>query len=251
MMASSGQTIYSLWMCPPMEVSNKLRKLITRLSRNYEDSIAFEPHITLIGLLYDPTAMIIHKLKELCSKMRAFKVKLQAVDYGTSFYQCVYVTVELTPELITANSICRRLFERFDDPPYFPHLSLLYYDPDKINRKEIQTQLHSECKEEGIILEEFEFTIDSVELWTTAPHKSKISEWDCYQRLYFDKPSEKEQEHKSNDQDVNNKSDITVDDPDYFAKDWGKKTTNVNKVDEHCRSIVIDLIDEILLKFDV
>ena len=226
-LAACGQTIYSLWLCPPSEISNKLRKLIAKLSKNYEDSIAFEPHITLLPLIYDPTAMIVHKLKELCSKIRPFKVKLKCVDYGDSYYQCVYILVELTSELITANSICRRLFERFDEKPYLPHLSLLYYDPNKINKKQIQQQIDSECKEQSIILEEIEFTVDSVELWITAPDRNKISEWDMYQRIYFNNSSSApDQKSSAMDNDNNNNTNISIEDPDYFAKDWGKKAEN-------------------------
>ena len=237
-----------------MEISNKLRTIISNISQKYEESVAFEPHITLLPAIYEyPTAMIINKIKQLCSKINPFKIKLKSIEFGKNYYQCVYILVELTSELITANSICRHLFQKYDQNSYYPHLSLLYYDPDKINKTDIQKQINIDCKEQDINFIETEFIVDSVELWITIPDKNKISQWDMHQKFYFNK-----QTQNSIRQSLNmNNEDINQIDPDYFAKDWGKKketqTPQIRQKEAEISNdnngqLIIKLINDILLK---
>eukprot|EP01084_Bolivina_argentea_P130536 230436_1 len=265
-MATAAKTVYSLWLCPPEEISNKLRKIISTLSKQH-DTIVFEPHITLIPAIYEyPTAMVMNKVQQLCSQLSPFKIKLKQINYGKSYYQCVYILVELTSELITANSICRKLFNKYDDPQYMPHLSLLYCDTNKV-QKDIHAKI--ELKQDDI----YEFTVDCVELWLTPPQKNKISEWDMVKRFPF------KSQTKSAQKNVNNTVNDVFDEKELFAKDWGKgivsqNTSNTinnqtqvesNQYDNNDKSqkqnsvhnistcdnngsVIIDLIDAILLK---
>ena len=203
-----GRTVYSLWMLPPPDIADKLRNIISDLSQTF-DTIAFEPHITLFPMLYDPTPMIVHRVKELCSKLKPFKIRLTKMECGQSFYQCFYILVELTPELITANSMCRKTFQRFDDPPFKPHLSLLYCDPSQISMDMIEEKIDLNVEEIG------EFMVDSVELWLTPVQKDKIAEWSDYQRF-----------HLGVSMNTTTRSNAKIDEcvEELFPKDWGRRS---------------------------
>eukprot|EP00483_Globobulimina_turgida_P008091 UN08107 len=208
-MSTSAQTIYSLWMCPPPEISDKLRKIISILSKQH-DTIAFEPHITLMHAIFEfPTAMVMNKVEELCNKLTPFIVKLKHIGYGKPYFQSLYILIELTSELITANSICRKLFCKYDEPKYMPHLSLLYCDPNQVP-KDIHNEI--DLKEQDIS----EFMIDSVELWLTPAQKNQISEWDMVKRFTFKNQS------KLSKTNINQHVNDMSDEKELFAKDWGE-----------------------------
>ena len=42
--AQGLQSVYSLWMCPPMSISDKIRMLIQDLAMKY-NTVPFEPHV--------------------------------------------------------------------------------------------------------------------------------------------------------------------------------------------------------------
>ena len=140
---------------------------------------------TLIGAIEMPEAMLHMNVNELCKKMKPFEIKFHSkVSKGESFYQCVFAKVETTPELITCNQIARKLFDRFEDPPYLPHLSMMYGDSKKNRMTEEKKDKACQHMNDRLDFKEFNFVCDRIEIWQTDP-KQRASNWDVIKSVPF------------------------------------------------------------------
>lgn len=52
------------------------------------------------------------------------------MSYGDTYFQCVYVLIKPTEEVVEAARTARRAFGLDENARYMPHLSLLYGDID-------------------------------------------------------------------------------------------------------------------------
>jgi 2'-5' RNA ligase len=121
----AGVKGYSLWLMPKDDVSNYLYNLIFQLSKKYSKP-NFEPHITLIGELAGSEKDIISKTSQLAAVVKPYKVMLTKVEYLDEYFRCLFIKVKETDDVMNANSIARKIFNRNQDPKYEPHLSLMY-----------------------------------------------------------------------------------------------------------------------------
>ena len=175
-------------------------------------------------------------MKQLCDKTEPFKIKLTKLKQKANEYQCVFALAEITPQLTTINQIGRKLFERFDDPPYMPHLSFIYGKPDRMTLskrqeaiQEIRIQLNkqfgkkrkkNESKQDDNEIEEkigfgginnseidmemeieIEFLVDRIEIWETPVGDGKCMEWDLFESF----PMTGINKHKFNNTNDKNK----------------------------------------------
>lgn len=116
---------YSLWLMPMGDLRERLSETIRRLAGLYSTP-TFEPHVTLIGGLAMAEEEVRAKTRELSARLRPFEIRLGRADYSYEYFQCLFLRVEHTQPLLEAHFDARKVFDRYSDPPYHPHLSLVY-----------------------------------------------------------------------------------------------------------------------------
>jgi 2'-5' RNA ligase len=156
---------YSIWLIPTGEIYQKLSKIISQLSRKHS-APNFEPHVTLIGDLLGSEKEIIDKTSELAKSLEPFEIKLNKAGYLDNYWRCLFIQAEKTKELIQANKITKKIFNRTSDPEYFPHLSLMYGDFSSKTKEEILADLGKEF--------DTSFEIKSLHLISTT---GEVKDW--------------------------------------------------------------------------
>lgn len=118
---------YSVWLMPDGELGQTLSSLISRLSREFSAPL-FPPHITLIGRLTGTQEELIARSTTLATLLEPYNLALGELDHLDEYFRSLFVRIEETPPVLFANEVARQVFLRMGDPPYMPHLSLLYGD---------------------------------------------------------------------------------------------------------------------------
>ncbi len=126
---------YSIYAMPQGEVRNKLQALADQLSETYKTP-KFEPHVTIIPNVVGSEEEIIAKTEQLAKLIKPYKVELREIGYGNTYFQCLFIKGEATPEVIAASNKAREVFDRFSDPPYDLHLSIMYGENCAADTKE-------------------------------------------------------------------------------------------------------------------
>lgn len=118
-------TEHSIWLMPAGAVRQELASLIARLATAHGAPL-FPPHVTLIGKLAEPEAVLIGKTRQVAARLAAYELQLGTVDYIDEYFRSLFVHIGETEPVLRANAVAREVFERYSDPSYMPHLSLLY-----------------------------------------------------------------------------------------------------------------------------
>jgi 2'-5' RNA ligase len=116
---------YHLWLMPSGTLYELLADTITKLSRTYR-APCFHPHVTLLGTVPGAESEIATRATQLAQELDPFEVRLATPGFTEHYFQCLFFQVEETRQLMDAHAKARVLFQRGTDPPYKPHLSLLY-----------------------------------------------------------------------------------------------------------------------------
>ncbi len=115
---------YHLWVQPTGTVRDALVQTIRELARELSGPV-FEPHVTLLAGLIGTEQEHTERTKMVTQQIPPFKIVLSRPSYRTEYFQCLFMHVEETPSLMTANALATRVFQRPDEN-YAPHLSLAY-----------------------------------------------------------------------------------------------------------------------------
>lgn len=121
---------YSLWFMPGGGAAESFGSLMNELSRKYHAPM-FEPHVTLLGGIERPEHDIVQCAEKLAHRLRPLTIVLTTADTHEAYFQCLFLRVRQTRPILEAQRTARAIFGRGGDPPYLPHMSLLYgiYDP--------------------------------------------------------------------------------------------------------------------------
>ena len=123
---------YSLWITPTDEAESKLNSIVIELSKNYHGPV-FEPHMTLLGPIFEDKGEVVRKAKLLARQTAPFQLFLGEIDFSTTYFQCVFVRIQTNIPLLNARAKAQQMF---DDKTFFmPHISL-YYGNDNIEQRE-------------------------------------------------------------------------------------------------------------------
>lgn len=154
---------WSLWLVPEDEIYRSLSHTIARLADTY-DAPRFEPHVTLLGILAGAEAHLLEQSARLAELMQPCPVQLSSPDHTEAYFQCLFLRVEPTAELLEAHRQAKRIFGRADLPTYEPHISLMYGSYPVETRQSIIARLGTEL--------EGEFTAEHFHLYNTSgsPH---------------------------------------------------------------------------------
>lgn len=150
---------YSLWLMPAGDVYDRLKGLISRLSRRYSTP-DFEPHVTLLSEIPGPEDEIVSKTARLASVIGPYKIELSRVEYLNEYFRCLFLRAKETDEVMRANREARRIFGRETDPEYMPHLSLMYGDFPPRTKEKIIEEIGKEISAG--------FGVESIHLFSTS-----------------------------------------------------------------------------------
>lgn len=166
---------YSMWLMPQGELLDKFSRLIIKISDEY-GSPKYIPHVTLLGDLSGFTrAEVLSKAGELAKSLVPFTITLTEVTYPASypndheaFYRSLYIVAERTKPLMRANELARKMFGREGDPPFNPHLSIMYGPFPAETKEEIISEVGREFN--------VSFEVDSIYVWSDKglPHEWKL-----------------------------------------------------------------------------
>ncbi|KAK6932747.1 2',3'-cyclic-nucleotide 3'-phosphodiesterase [Dillenia turbinata] len=163
---------YSVWALPPGNVKERLKKLMSGLRSEFGGP-EFHPHITVVGAISLTESDAIQKLKTSCDGLKAYTASVAKVATGTFFYQCVFLLLQTTPEVMEASARCTSHFGYKKSAPYVPHLSLLYGDFSDEEKKKAQQK--AEALDESI--SSLSFPITHLALFETDTEDKTTKSW--------------------------------------------------------------------------
>ena len=118
---------HHLWLMPSGEIYDRLANIIEDFSKKY-GSPFFEPHVTLLGFLPGTKEEILAHSLTLAKTLQPFDIRLTDLGYQDTYFQCLYLNVDGTAEILEAHSQARKVFPSSRSSEFTPHLSLLYGD---------------------------------------------------------------------------------------------------------------------------
>lgn len=116
----------SLWLVPQEgEAARWLGDWINSLAERF-GTPSFGPHLTLLGGLDGPEGEILRQSTVLARALPHLELRLSAIEGSDAYFRCVFARVESTAELVLARERALELFGRQGEPPFTPHISLMY-----------------------------------------------------------------------------------------------------------------------------
>nr|XP_033511006.1 cyclic phosphodiesterase-like isoform X2 [Nicotiana tomentosiformis] len=97
--------VYSVWALPSEDVRERLKKLMGGLRSEFGGP-QFEPHVTVVGAIRLTEDEARDKFRKGCEGVKAYNATVEKVDTGTFFYQCVYLLLHPTNEVVEASARC-------------------------------------------------------------------------------------------------------------------------------------------------
>ncbi|KAL3851424.1 hypothetical protein ACJIZ3_013306 [Penstemon smallii] len=165
--------VYSVWGIPQEELTPRLKKLMEGLRSEFGGP-QFEPHVTVVGAISLTEEEARDRFNKACENLKAYSATVEKVATGTFFYQCVYLLLHPTPEVVDASARCCSHFGYHNSTAYMPHLSLLYGD---LNEEEKKT-----AQEKAYVLDEsigsLNFQISRLALYKTDTEDKSCKSWE-------------------------------------------------------------------------
>jgi len=112
---------------PTGDVCDRLSRIIHQLSARYA-APEFPPHVTLLGSCVGPRRELIWQSARLAASVRPFIIRLEEIAYLEAYFRCLFVHAAVAEPLRKAHQAARQAFGHEREPPFMPHLSLLYGD---------------------------------------------------------------------------------------------------------------------------
>uniref|UniRef100_A0A2P2QSJ8 Cyclic phosphodiesterase n=1 Tax=Rhizophora mucronata TaxID=61149 RepID=A0A2P2QSJ8_RHIMU len=134
----------------------------------------FEPHVTVVGALSLTEQDALDRFGSACDGLQPYDASVHRVASGTFFYQCVFLLLHPTAQVVETSKHCSGHFGYKSFTPYMPHLSLLYGDLTDDKKKKAQ--------EKANILDEsinsLSFQISRLQLWKTDTNDNTLKSWE-------------------------------------------------------------------------
>ncbi|CDO96902.1 unnamed protein product [Coffea canephora] len=164
---------YSVWGLPPEDLRPRLKKLMESLRSEFNGP-EFEPHVTVVGAISLTENEAREKFNKACQGLKAYKAKVEKVATGTFFYQCVFLLLEPSPEVVETSYHCCGHFGYLRSTPYMPHLSLLYAATSEEEKKAAQERACALDETIG----DLEFEISRLALYKTDTEDKSLKSWE-------------------------------------------------------------------------
>ena len=162
---------YALWLTPQEPMFSLLAGEISRLSQAYSTP-RFDPHVTLLSGITAPEEDAVARSASLAGRLKPFRIELGEIDYLDEYFRCLFVSVIPTGPILKARRAACEAFEVRDNPPYAPHLSLVYGKLGIETKKGIAARLGS--------LPGQEFEVRGLVLYRV---RGALREWKCLEKF--------------------------------------------------------------------
>jgi 2'-5' RNA ligase len=130
---------YSLWLEADEENQADLQALADDLAHSFETR-GFLAHATLLGLL-DKSSADLDSIRAACAEIasiyNAVEGELIGAAVREAHFQCVFMPMVPTRELLAMNHRARHSLGHEMDPPFMPHWSAVYGDLDQVAKSGI------------------------------------------------------------------------------------------------------------------
>lgn len=136
-MESPPKVAYCVLALPPDDLAPRLESLMDSLRSEFGGP-QFVPHVTVVGPVGLKEDDAVREFRAACDGLRAYPATVDRVATGTFFYQCVYLLLRPTAEVVEASDRCCAFLGYKSNTPYMPHLSLLYGDLTDEEKKKAQ-----------------------------------------------------------------------------------------------------------------
>ncbi|KAI5061010.1 hypothetical protein GOP47_0024122 [Adiantum capillus-veneris] len=167
----------SVWAQPSsVEEPPGLRPAMLHL-RTLFQAPAFEPHVTVLGVGTQKLSLeqASLSLRAACRSLPPFTCRLTRPSCGNTFYQCVYMLVDPSHEVLQANKLVQGVFEtQQSNQVYMPHMSLLYADLTADDKEKARLLVEENY---GSQLCETEFLVSSLSLYSTDINDKALTSW--------------------------------------------------------------------------
>jgi len=178
----SPEEVYSVWALPPAPVRDRLRRIMEGL-RAAHGGPAFEPHATVVGDFRSRRSAAIEVLRTAAAGVQPYTARVTGVARGSFFYQCVYLLLEPTPEVVAASDHCCGHFGYKRKTPYMPHVSLLYGDLTDEEKEEARKKVDELDKD----ICGLEFEISELALYRTDTTDKSLESWELVEVCHLEK----------------------------------------------------------------
>ncbi|KAL6546457.1 hypothetical protein OROMI_022178 [Orobanche minor] len=165
--------VYSVWAMPPEELTPLLRKLMDGLRSEFGGP-QFEPHVTVVGATSLTESEARDRFHKACEGLEAYSASVEKVATGTFFYQCVFLLLHPTPQVVEASARCCGHLGNENSSPYMPHLSLLYGDLTDEDKKKAQEKAY--VLDDSI--DSLNFQISRLALYKTDTEDKSCKSWE-------------------------------------------------------------------------
>ncbi|XP_051116679.1 cyclic phosphodiesterase-like [Andrographis paniculata] len=171
--AEAKGDVYSVWGLPPEELTPRLKRLMDGLRSEFGGP-QFEPHVTIVGAIRLTESEAREKLRTACEALKAYTATVDRVATGTFFYQCVFLLLHPTPQVVEASAHCCSHFGYKSSSPYMPHLSLLYGDLSNEVKKTAQEKAYALDESIGNL----SFPVSRLALYRTDTEDKSCQSWE-------------------------------------------------------------------------
>ncbi|XP_030512828.1 cyclic phosphodiesterase-like [Rhodamnia argentea] len=172
-MESPPKFVYCVIALPPDDLAPRLRSLMDELRSGFGGP-QFVPHITVVGPVSLTEDDAVSKFRAACDGLRAYPATVDRVATGTFFYQCVYLLLRPTAEVVEASDRCSAHLGYKSPTPYMPHLSLLYGDLADEEKKKAQAKANDLDGN----LNGLSFLISHLALYKIDPDDKTCTSWE-------------------------------------------------------------------------
>lgn len=136
----SSLSRYALWLAPDDVGTAQLQAVIHQLAERYGGPV-FAPHVTLLGRIHGDEDELATRLDSLASGIPPIQAALTGYAGKPYYFECFFSPVENSAELGQLVEQASTTFGSDADPNFEPHVSLLYGQLDRAQKKTIPEQI--------------------------------------------------------------------------------------------------------------
>lgn len=161
--------MFAIWLTFEKEDEEYLEKIINELSKKY-NSILFKPHITIWGLTDIELNKIIKTCNSIAIEIQSFNVEFSNISYSKKFWKTVFVNLKTNKNMIKIYNNLENEFLKKINYVFEPHISLIYSNMKKENKKDILNNLKIKNQ----------FKISSISI---LKYSDKIENWEIVKKI--------------------------------------------------------------------
>ncbi|CAD5182277.1 unnamed protein product [Musa acuminata subsp. malaccensis] len=165
--------VYSVWALPPEDVRDRLKSLMGALRSEFGGP-KFEPHITVVGAISLGPDDALRRFRSACTALSPYPARVSAVSRGAFFYQCVFLLIDPSPEVVETSALSCGHFGYENATPYMPHLSLLYGDLTEEEKERARQRVEALDKE----ILSLSFEVSALALYKTDTEDKSLESWE-------------------------------------------------------------------------